>query len=45
MDTHFKFQHQVHPLLAKRVDVVEDERDDDVDAIALVSGDAVLWTT
>ena len=37
-----QLQDQVHPLLAQRVDVVEDEGDDDVDAVAFVGGDAVL---
>lgn len=40
--SHFEFQHQVHPLLAKRVDVIEDESDDDVNAIALMSGNTIL---
>lgn len=40
--THFKFQYQIHPLLAEGVDVVEDESDDDVNAVAFMSGDAVL---
>lgn len=40
--THFEFQHQIHPLLAKWVDVIEDESNDDVDTIALMSGNAVL---
>lgn len=40
--THFEFQHQIHPLLAKRVDVIENESDDYVNTIAFVSGDAVL---
>ena len=39
---HLQLQHQVHPLLAQGVDVIQDERDDDVDAVGLVGGDAVL---
>lgn len=41
--THLELQHQIHPLLAEGVDVVEDEGDDYVDAVTLVSGDTVLW--
>lgn len=40
--THFEFQHQIHPLLAERVDVIENESDDDVNAITFVSGNTVL---
>lgn len=40
--THFEFQHKIHPLLPERVDVIEDEGDDNVDTVALMSGDAVL---
>ena len=39
---YLKLQHQVHPLLAQWVDVVEDQSDDDVDTVAFMSGDAVL---
>ena len=42
VDPHLQLQDQVHSLLAQRVDVVEDEGDDDVDAVAFVGGDAVL---
>lgn len=41
-NTHFEFQHQIHPLLAKGVDVIQDESNDDVNAIALMCGNAVL---
>ena len=39
---YLQLQHQVHPLLAQGVDVVQDEGDDDVDAVGLVGGNAVL---
>lgn len=42
INTHFEFQHKIHPLLPERVDVIEDESDDDVDTVALMSGNAVL---
>ncbi len=42
---HLELEHEVHALLAERVDVVEDERDDDVDAVALVTRDRVLQVT
>ena len=40
--SYLQLQHQVHSLLAQGVDVVEDQGNDDVDSIALMSGDAVL---
>lgn len=43
MSAHFELQHQIHPLLAEGVDVIEDESDDDVNPIAFMGGDAVLW--
>lgn len=39
---HLEFQHKVHSLLPQGVDVIEDQGNDDVNAIALMSGDAVL---
>lgn len=41
-NTYFKLQHQIHPLLAKGVDVIEDESDDDVNPIAFMGSDAIL---
>lgn len=43
INTHFELQHKIHPLLPERVDVIEDESDDNVDTVALMSGNAVLW--
>lgn len=40
--THFEFQHKIHLLLPERVDVIENESNDDVDTVALMSGNAVL---
>lgn len=42
INTHFEFQHKIHPFLSERVDVIEDESDDNVDTVALMSGNAVL---
>lgn len=42
INTHFQFQHKIHPLLPERVDVIEDEGDYNVDTVALMSGNAVL---
>lgn len=40
--THLQLQHQVHPLLPQWVDVVQNQGDDDVNAVGLMGGDAVL---
>lgn len=40
--THLQLQHQVHSLLAQWVDVVKNQGDDDVNAVGLMGGDAVL---
>ena len=40
-----KLQYEVHSLLTERVDVVEDESDDNVDSVAIVTRDRVLNTT
>lgn len=40
--TCLQLQHQVHSLFPQRVDVIEDQGGDDVNAIGLVGGDAVL---
>ena len=40
-----ELQYEVHPLLTEWVDVVEDESDDNVDSVAIVTGDRVLNTT
>lgn len=42
MTTHFELQHQIHPFLAKGVDVIQDESNDDVNTVAFMSGNAVL---
>lgn len=39
---YLQLQHQVHSVFAKRVDVTENQGDDDVDPIRFVSGDAGL---
>ena len=31
--SHLELHDEIHPVLAERVDVVQDERDDDVDAV------------
>ena len=39
---HLQLHDQVHPLLPQRIDVVQDEGDDDVDAIRLMTRDRIL---
>ena len=39
---HLELQHQVHAVLAERVDVVQNQRDDDVDAVTLMFRNSVL---
>lgn len=40
--THLQLQHQVHPLLSEWVDVVQNQGNDDVNAVGLMGGDAIL---
>lgn len=44
-NTYFELQHKIHSLFTKGVDVIEDESNDDVNAIAFMCGNAVLRNT
>ncbi len=42
MWTDLELENKIHPVFTQRVDIVEDQRDDDIDAVTLVAGDGVL---
>lgn len=39
---HLEFQHEVHTLLPKRVNVIKDQGNNNINAIGLVSGNTIL---
>lgn len=40
--SHLQLQHQVHPLLSQWVDIIQNQGDDNINAIGLMRGNAVL---
>lgn len=42
VSTCLQFQHKVHSLLSQRIDVIKDQGCDDIDAIGLMGGYAIL---